>query len=422
MIIQKCKGAYDLLPSDMEQFRYLESVFRESALKWGYQEVRTPSLEYLHLFTSAGTLSPAMLNRVYSFLDWDGWSGERVVLRPDGTIPVVRLFNENLAHLDVAKLFYITSVFGFEDTGTKNRERWQLGVELIGGNTVLSDLEVLILGYEILIRLNCGQVKLRLSHAGVLRSLIKELKLGDEAESRLFGEIRDGNWDALRMAGKKKPAVSAVLSLLLNLKGNTSGFLQNARALSRSSAEFKAQIDDFLALTTKLDAMCYPYEIDMTSSKGFEYYTGLCFQFLLKDKRIGGGGRYDGLVPLMGGKNKPACGFALYADYLMEMMSVPSETKEKWVLIRSGAMTDQTAERCFELARSLHAAGYVAGIDFDGDMQDCQFTVLVESKKPYFSVVNTMKKKTITLSSISEVIDEIGGSVVRKKKAARKAN
>ena len=421
MIIQKCKGAYDLLPSDMEQFRYLESVFRESALKWGYQEVRTPSLEYLHLFTSAGTLSPAMLNRVYSFLDWDGWSGERVVLRPDGTIPVVRLFNENLAHLDVAKLFYITSVFGFEDTGTKNRERWQLGVELIGGNTVLSDLELLVLGYEILTRLNCGQVKLKLSHAGVLRSLIKDLKLGEEAESKLFSEIRDGNWNALRTAGKKKAAVDAILSLLLRLKGNTSGFLQNARALSRTSPEFKAQIDDFLALTTKLDAMCYPYEIDMTSSKGFEYYTGLCFQFVVKDKKIGGGGRYDDLVPLMGGKDKPACGFALYADYLMEMMSASTD-KNKRIMIRSSAATGQAAERCFELAQSLHDAGYIAGIDFDGDMRECAFTVLVENKKPYFSVVNTAKRKTTILSSVSEVIDEIGGSVVRKKKSARKAN
>ena len=55
-----------------------------------------PLIEPLHLFTSAGTLSPQTLDRVYSFLDWDGWSGERVVLRPDSTIPAARLYAEHL--------------------------------------------------------------------------------------------------------------------------------------------------------------------------------------------------------------------------------------------------------------------------------------------------------------------------------------
>jgi histidyl-tRNA synthetase len=68
----------DLFPSDMEKFRLITEIFRESCNKWGYEEVRTPTLEHLHLFTQAGTLTPGMLNKVYSFLDWDGWDGERL--------------------------------------------------------------------------------------------------------------------------------------------------------------------------------------------------------------------------------------------------------------------------------------------------------------------------------------------------------
>ena len=89
-------GMRDMLPDDMERFRLIESAFRTACLGWGYREVRTPTIERLHLFTAAGTLSPQMLDRVYSFLDWDGWSGERVVLRPDSTIPVARLYVEKL--------------------------------------------------------------------------------------------------------------------------------------------------------------------------------------------------------------------------------------------------------------------------------------------------------------------------------------
>ena len=89
MRVQKCKGTCDLSTEEMRRFRLIEGAFRESCVKWGYQEVRTPTIEYLHLFTSTGTLTPSTLGKVYSFLDWDGWSGERVVLRPEGTIPTV---------------------------------------------------------------------------------------------------------------------------------------------------------------------------------------------------------------------------------------------------------------------------------------------------------------------------------------------
>src|SRR4030043_72052 len=97
MKIPRCKGMRDMSPAEMAVFHRLEGICRDCFIKWGYSEVRTPTIEYLHLFTSAGTLTPTMLGKVYSFLDWDGWSGERVVLRPDATIPVARLFIENMA-------------------------------------------------------------------------------------------------------------------------------------------------------------------------------------------------------------------------------------------------------------------------------------------------------------------------------------
>ena len=101
MRVQRCKGTRDLSPEEMTRFRLIEAVFRDSCLKWGYEEVRTPTLEYLYLFTSIGTLTPSLLSKVYSFLDWDGWSGERVVLRPDVTIPVARLYIESMKELSL---------------------------------------------------------------------------------------------------------------------------------------------------------------------------------------------------------------------------------------------------------------------------------------------------------------------------------
>jgi len=209
----KCKGMQDLLPDDMLRFRHIEDTFRTCCLKWGYQEVRTPTLEYLHLFTATGTLTPHMLGRVYSFLDWDGWSGERVVLRPDGTIPVARLYINNLICSKAAKggreeaqelnnslftakphrLFYVTNIFAFEETGKEKRERWQCGTEFLGGAKFAADGEVILLAEEVMRKLGFANIELQLSHAGLIKTLIKELKLNSSEEAKVTSRVLGGD-------------------------------------------------------------------------------------------------------------------------------------------------------------------------------------------------------------------------------------
>jgi histidyl-tRNA synthetase len=124
----RSRGMRDLLPDEMDRVRKVEDAFAAACRLWGYREIRTPVIEPLHLFTAAGTLSPKMLDTVYSFLDWDGWSGERVV-RPDSTIPVARLYVEKLK-LKMVRSFMFRAFFALPRG--RSREDWQCGVELIG--------------------------------------------------------------------------------------------------------------------------------------------------------------------------------------------------------------------------------------------------------------------------------------------------
>jgi len=132
MRVRQCKGFRDLSPQEMGRFRFIAQAFRDCCFGWGFSEVRTPTLEYLHLFTATGTLTPGMLGRVYSFLDWDGWSGQRVVLRPDGTIPVARFYIDNLAGKGLAKLFYLANIFRFEETRRRRESGGRVGSSLSG--------------------------------------------------------------------------------------------------------------------------------------------------------------------------------------------------------------------------------------------------------------------------------------------------
>jgi histidyl-tRNA synthetase len=408
---QRCKGAWDMLPRDTRCFRYIEDAFRSSCLNWGYQEVKTPTLEYLHLFTSAGTLTPSMLNKVYSFLDWDGWSGERVVLRPDGTIPVARLYIENMAPEELCRLFYVTNVFAFEESGKENREQWQCGVELLGDPKPASDVEIIMLAIEILKNSYLENIEVQLSHAGVLKALLKDMKLKPEQEKVLLTEIRDGNWKVLTKTKSGNSDTDRLLKLLLDLRGKSSGFLENIKAFPGGSANLKRELDNFTRITSLLDALECQYQIDITSTIGFEYYTGLCFQFSVNNQRVGGGGRYNDLIPLIGGLPVPACGFALYFTPLMKLVKPKlGQNVERGVLIRGMKQTPGITNSCFCLAQSLRSVGYVTELDFDDRQTDWRWLVTVGQKASLFTIIDRLQNRRIQASSIEDVVGAIGGS------------
>ncbi len=408
---KKCKGMRDLLPEDMVRFRHIEDAFRNCCGRYGYQEVRTPSLEYLHLFTAAGTLTPSMLGKLYSFLDWNGWSGERVVLRPDGTIPVARLYINNLSEHEIAKLFYVTNIFAFEETGRESRERWQCGAEFLGGTKLAADAETISLAKEVVHKLGLANIRLQLSHAGLVKALIKELKLGPGEEAKVTSRVLDGDWQALMEAKSTRPELDKPLSLLLSLKGKSSGFLQNTKALCQQvSSDFKSSMEDFINITTLLDSLSCNYEIDITAIRGFEYYTGICFQLLADKEKIGGGGRYDDLIPFMSGKNIPACGFARYIDPIMKLLSLGSkEGTESRILIKAEESTLEIVRTCFTLAQSLREAKRTVEIAFtEREPSNYRWVIAVTKKPSPFVLIDRQQKQRRDVASAAEILNILG--------------
>ena len=409
MRVQRCKGTRDLSPEEMTRFRLIEGAFRDCCLKWGYEEVKTPTLEYLHLFTSTGTLTPSMLGKVYSFLDWDGWSGERVVLRPDGTIPVARLYIDSMQDKGLAKLFYVTNIFRFEETGKEARDRWQGGAELIGVSSPLADIELIMLALEILSKVGIKGIELRLSHAGLVRALLAKLELSPGEQTKIFDQILDGDIEALARIKPEKPELGRALSSLLDLKGKSSGFLKNLKSLfTQDLPELEPPLNDFVNIVDLLEAMGYRYQIDITSGRGFEYYTGVIFQLFMGEDKIGGGGRYDALIPLMGGEDIPASGFGLYFDHLMNLIEPATLAKPlaQGVLVRA---EPEVLKRGFALASYLHEAGYVAQLQLGAqEPANLRWRLDVRSKAPLFVLTDQVKHRGFEAQTSAEVLTLLG--------------
>lgn len=368
----RCHGMRDLLPDEMKSFRRVEGAFRAVSEGWGYREIRTPTIEHLYLFTAAGTLSPQMLDRVYSFLDWDGWSGERVVLRPDSTIPAARLYTEQLVDGELAKLFYVQNVFRFEQ-GDASREDWQCGVELIGDSQPHGDVELILMACEVLQQLGLtAQVKL--SAPGLLRAILETAGFDLTEQLVLFDRVLDGDMTALEEVQKRLPALNASLSELLAVDGEGPAYLGNLRgAFAGVIPAMEKPLDELAAVSSALQEVGVTHAISPVLVRNFEYYTGPVFQLEVNGKKVGGGGRYDALISLVGGGPTPGAGFALETEALISLLPQAKVADAQPITIRCGANGARIGA-AFQLARALRDIGRPIAIITTGEAADVVVT------------------------------------------------
>ncbi len=361
-ITRRCPGMRDLSPADMARFHRIAEVFRGVVAAWGYGEVRTPTIEYLHLFTGAGTLSPQMLGRVYSFLDWDGWSGERVVLRPDATIPAARLYTERFTPGEDARLSYVQNVLRFAD-GDDSREDWQCGVERLGASAPQADLELILLGLAVLRALGLPAPTVRISHTGVVRALMERAGLDAEEQLALYERIREGDLDGLTAIEARLPDLPTPLRFLFQTDGDRA-YVANVRAaLADRVPEALAPLQELTTIAETLSALGEPYRVSMALARNFEYYTGLVFRFDVAETRVGGGGRYDRLLAQVSGHDVPASGFALEVDAIAPLLTAEAEDTGVAFVVRAATLEPALLARAHEVATVLRERGLVVALN-----------------------------------------------------------
>lgn len=355
----------DVLPADMVRSRRVEDAFRDVCLGWGYEEIGTPTIEHLHLFTSVGTLSPSTLQHVYSFLDWDGWSGERVVLRPDSTIPAARLFVEEMRGRQSAKLFYMQNVFRFAPSD-EEREAWQCGVELIGPTQPEGDVELILLGGESLRKLGL-QYEVKLSDPGLLRAVLTRAGLDSSEQLSLYDRILDGDLNSLDEVQERLPDPNISLRPLLSTEGRGVAYLNNLRAaLQPMIPDLERPLNELTIIADVLNRTGIIPIIAPTNVTNFEYYTGPVFRFLVDGREVGGGGRYDGLISLVGGPATPASGFALNVGLIARLLPEAGAPARTAVKIAPASGDAQDLAAAFNLAAALREMGWstaVAGFE-----------------------------------------------------------
>jgi histidyl-tRNA synthetase len=361
MSYDRVRGMYDILPDEIPGWRLAEEAVREVARRYHYREVRFPVVEPTELFSRGiGESTDVVTKEMYTFPDRKGRS---LTLRPEGTASVARLY---LTHgfatkAPFQKLFYLGPMFRYEKPQKgRNRQFHQYGIEVLGTLDPMVDAEVIGFAWSLMEHLGLGGLRLRLNSIGC-----SEDRAGYREVLREFFAP-----SAERMCADCRRRLLENPLRILDCKEETCQPLIAAAPGSMDSLCPECA-DHFAVVRQWLDRLGLRYDIDSRLVRGLDYYTRTVFELVSSDlgaqDTLLGGGRYDGLIEMLGGPSTPGIGFAGGFERLVlalqERGCTPPIERLDLFLVSFG---DEGRRAGLALAEALRTRGVSVDLDVRG--------------------------------------------------------
>ena len=309
--IQSVRGMHGVIPGVASQYSEIQKKAVNVIRSYAYDEIHLPLLEYTDLFArGVGEATDIVEKEMYSLEDRDGVS---LSLRPEGTAGCVRTLEENgLLYNQTQKVFYTGPMFRYEKP-QKGRYRQfnQIGVETYGFKGPDIDLELLLMTRDIWNELNIlSEVSLEINNLGSVDSRLAYRSALIEYLTPLQSELDEDSQRRLN---------TNPLRILDSKNTKTQDILLSAPRLEDYSDEESRE--SFARLCALLDGQGQDYVVNPFLVRGLDYYTDCVFEWKARgigaQNTICAGGRYDGLVEKLGGRETPAIGFAIGLERLV---------------------------------------------------------------------------------------------------------
>ena len=325
--LRTVRGVHDLLPDTLHKHNIVINEGLKISAKYSYEQIETPIFEFAEVFTKPlGKTSDIVTKENYVFKDR---SQDELMLRPEGTSGVVRAFLNAGLTQDVPKRYsYFGPMFRYERPQKgRLRQFKQFGIECIGINNSIADVEVIALGNDFLNRLDIlDKIKLKINTLGDIDSRLRyrevlveylndyKLELSNESIKRL-------SENPLRILDSKNEIDKKIVV-------DAPSVLDYLNEYSK---------DRFEKVCEGLNALKIKYNIDKNLVRGLDYYCHTAFEFITSDLGSQGtvlaGGRYDGLAKMLGGPDMAGVGWAAGVERLALMIEGEYVNKPDLVLM-----------------------------------------------------------------------------------------
>ncbi len=343
--IRSIKGTQDILPNESFKWQKLEQLVRSTMETYNYKEIRTPIFERTELFDrGVGNQTDIVSKEMYS---WTDQGGENLTLKPELTAPVSRAFiQHNLGNKQpLTKLYYLDALFRRERPQKgRYRQFHQFGVEAFGSEHPEIDSEIIAIAVSIFKQLGIEDLRLKINSIG---SNICREKYKIELKNFLKPHF-DSLSETSKVRFEKNP-----LRILDSKLDEEIKLIEKAPSISDFWTEDDRQ--HFKDLCDFLNAMGIQFEIDHNLVRGLDYYSRTTFEILSSSlgaqDALCGGGRYDGLVEMIGGKSTPGIGFAAGIERIL--LASSHEFDEKNIEIYIIGFGENVRVKVVELAELL---------------------------------------------------------------------
>lgn len=363
--MQSPRGTQDLLGHQSALFRYIDQTAFDVAQTYGFEEIRTPIFEFSEVFhRTLGETSDVVNKETYTFTDR---GGEEITLRPEGTAGIARAFISNgLAQHLPLKYYYCGPMFRYERPQKgRYRQFHQLGVEMLGLETPLADVECIAMAWQFITRLGlAGSVKLQINTLGDQESR----KAYRDVLVQYLSQFKDQLSQDSQMRLEKNP-----LRILDSKDEGDKKIVANAPKASESLTQ--AAKDFFAKVCAGLDLLKIPYEHNEKLVRGLDYYTHTVFEIVTESLgaqgTVLGGGRYDGLIAMMGGTQTSGIGWASGIERLALMLDLLNQqstflTRKTTVAMIPAAEVAES--EAIKLTHQLRADGFHVEFLASGNM------------------------------------------------------
>jgi len=358
--LQPVRGTHDLLPESQRRQNSVTDTAKHISGLYGYEEISTPVFEFTDVFSrTLGDTSDVVTKEMYTFEDK---GGDRITLRPENTASVMRAYMSNGLQQNLpCRFFYRGPMFRYERP-QKGRQRQfhQIGVELIGVDGPLGDVEVIATGAQILETLGVrNRTTLEINSLGDTESR-------DTYRSTLVAYF--SRYENDLSADSRERLVKNPLRILDSKDEGDRKIITDAPAMSDSlNAESRTFFDTVLDRLTQIGIN---YDLNNRLVRGLDYYCHTAFEFTTTElgaqSAVMAGGRYDGLIEQMGGSSTPGVGWAAGVERLSMMIDEPAKANRPVSLIPIG---DAAFDVAFKLADQLRHAGYAIDFGYSGNMK-----------------------------------------------------
>jgi len=359
------RGTVDLLPEELIKWQNVEELIRQQLLRASVKEIRTPIIEMTELFVRViGEGTDVVNKEMYTFLD----KGERsCTLRPEGTASVARaIINNRMSNKPFHKLWYMGPMFRYErPQAGRQRQFHQLGVEYIGYESSRSDVEIILLAWDILQKLGIKELNLEINSLGD--------SLDRENYQKAFLKWLSKNSKGLDLDSQKRVNKNP-LRILDSKNRETQRLLEDAPKLFNFLSD--KSLERYSSIKKELDFLKIPFNENFKLVRGLDYYSHTAFEItsgaLGAQATVCGGGRYDNLINQISGIQIPAIGFAIGMERLMILAGQDLENARNTdiFIVNKGDIAESFA---MDLSRKLKNYDLVTELDLTGMSFSKQF-------------------------------------------------